>query len=73
MGNHEYCEFCGENDFHSHRPCDPEKVKQRQLEQEQQRVRHAERVAKMKAALDAAGIKYTLDNYGHASVSPHDY
>ena len=26
MGNHEYCMDCGENDFHLHRPCRPEKL-----------------------------------------------
>jgi hypothetical protein len=73
MGNHEHCEFCGENDFHRHRPCDPEKVKQRQCEQQQREIQHAERVARMKAALDTAGVKYTIDAYGYATVSPYNY
>jgi len=25
MGNHEFCEECGESSFHSGRPCNPEK------------------------------------------------
>src|SRR6185369_10614471 len=25
MGNHEYCDECGENDFHRGEPCNPEK------------------------------------------------
>lgn len=27
VGNHEFCEACGESDFHRERPCDSEKVK----------------------------------------------
>jgi len=29
MGNHEYCEDCGQNTFHNHRPCHPEDVARR--------------------------------------------
>ena len=28
MGNHEYCELCGQNTFHHDQPCDPEKRKE---------------------------------------------
>ena len=33
MGNHEFCEDCGESDFHLTRPCDPLKVKERKANQ----------------------------------------
>ena len=36
MGNHEYCEKCGESDFHYHRPCDPAKLLIRELEEQKE-------------------------------------
>ena len=38
MGNHEYCELCGENTLHLNRPCDPTKVIERQNRNKTKRV-----------------------------------
>ena len=64
MGNHEYCELCGENNFHYNEPCSPEKRAKHQAEGDallERRIR-AELAAKaMIEKLALKGIHATLD------------
>jgi hypothetical protein len=70
MGNHEYCEDCGENNFHNERPCNPEKVADRKAMQDRNdRILQAN-ISRMKNALASAGIQYEMDEYGNAIVRP---
>ena len=73
MGNHEFCEDCGESDFHLHRPCDPKKVAARKAEAKKQGEEQQQCIGKMKLELEKAGIKYRLDRYGNAIVSYSDF
>ena len=64
MGNHEYCELCGEHNFHYSTPCDPEKKAKHQAEKDAriERQIRAERAAKaMIEKLALKGIRATLD------------
>lgn len=73
MGNHEYCEICGENDFHRHRPCDPEKVAKMQKAEQDRIARRKRGTAIMRAKLDAAGIPYRMENESTAIVYGWDF
>jgi hypothetical protein len=64
MGNHEYCELCGENNFHYDEPCDPDKKAKHQAAKDAriERQIRAERAAKaMINTLYLKGIPATLD------------
>lgn len=69
MGNHEYCEDCGESNFHLNRPCDPAKVAARKKQSARAEKTKQGCINRMKSALADAGINYTLDSYGNAIVS----
>lgn len=72
MGNHEYCEDCGESDFHHHRPCDPVKLAKKKQEKENQLIEKEIRIERMKVKLNSLGLKYQLTTNG-ASLSYWDF
>lgn len=72
MGNHEYCIKCGESDFHSHRPCDPEKVRLKQAEIEERQKKKDSCRERMILILNSLGLKYYLDENG-AFLSHWDF
>ncbi len=61
MGNHEYCEDCGENDFHLGRPCNPEKVKAKEAEAKKLKQEKEKRYAVIKEKLDKAELSFYYD------------
>ena len=63
MGNHEYCEDCGENTFHHGSPCDPVKVAERKNRAAEAEARAATAVVRMRKKLDDCGIPYEMDGY----------
>lgn len=72
MGNHEYCEDCGENDFHNHRPCDPAKVAARKAAEKQvieRKVRGHIKLEKLKKKLATEEFSSSFDYYGNLVVS----
>jgi len=67
MGNHEFCEQCGESTFHRGRPCDPEKVRKRQAER--QAYEERANAAKRRAATFAMGHPRAYqDDHGNVVI-----
>lgn len=64
MGNHEYCDECGESDFHYGRPCDPAKKAAHQAEQAANQKRADQETKRITQLLDSVGLKYDLTRYG---------
>lgn len=58
MGNHEYCEECGANDFHMGRPCDPERLAKKKSEQA------ARNIVKDKAIKKLEALELQLEKQG---------
>lgn len=77
MGNHEYCEDCGESDFHLHWPCDPVKLAKKKREEEDWEEKKKDAKSKAKdivgKLLDSNGIKWTQDHDGYTEVSPYQF
>ena len=73
MGNHEYCDGCGESDFHYHRNCDPVKVAARLKAEADSKARTKAEVDRMKKVLDKLGVKYDLDEYGNAEINHSEF
>jgi hypothetical protein len=74
MGNHEYCEICGEDDFHRHRPCDQKKVAERKARGVQAQAEEDASLKQAEKLLTAAGIPYRVDRreglgFPYASIS----
>ncbi|MES2213684.1 MAG: hypothetical protein V4473_02490 [Patescibacteria group bacterium] len=74
MGNHEYCEECGESNFHYNRPCDPErKAKyQREIEQKKEReVRGKQAAVSALKKLKKLGYEGEIDQHGDIRISKY--
>lgn len=64
MGNHEYCEDCGESNF---------QVAARVAQREKNEKIHESNVKRMKEILALHGIEYRMDAYGNAIVNPNQF
>jgi hypothetical protein len=73
MGNHEYCEACGESDFHHGRPCDPAKKAAMSARTARCEKRKTDAVKRMERTLAQLKIPFELDQYDNAVVSWSDF
>lgn len=70
--NHEYCEDCGQNDFHHGRPCDPilkAKKDTERAEIEKWRVESVRILTGLAAELNSRGYVAKFDQYNNLRVS----
>ena len=74
MGNHEYCEECGESDFHLGRKCYPKKVAKVKAREAEVEMRLQACITKLKADMKTiTSMGYSMEintEYGCANIWP---
>lgn len=76
MGNHEYCDECGEDDFHYGLPCNPEKKAQQDARNQEIENRRQWRVDKIRSDIEKfVMMGYTTDideTHGYVKLWPKE-